>query len=366
MVSEMRTMSRRSMATLSPAELRAVTGDAPGDHAGTGSRSSRSAVPGNESLELRKISKASGVKITRRREEKRGTSTRVRYVEGEEDFDLGSARPHSAGSGRTHLGGAWMQHPTTGVKKTYSNGDLMSVWKVTQELKLPLEDVRLAAKMFREFGTFDSGEGKLLEGQLDREAFKKVICKLSGKALEDLPANLLSGPFTQVSRCSSDRWLGFKDFAEWYHTRGFDASLNLTQDDEFLLNLAKKHSMKQPDVERYHSIFKESDEDESGCIDFWEFPQVLYKCAKIPPRIGLPPSRVNQLWRIADADGSGEIDFEEFLVFYRKYFDVSANAADPFEGYYRDIRRVSIAVSERARRSGQGTLGLEVQGTLGL
>jgi len=116
--------------------------------------------------------------------------------------------------------------------------------------------------------------------------------------------------------------------------------------------------MKQPDVERYNTIFRESDEDESGFIDFWEFPSVLYRCAKIPPRIGLPPARVNQLWRIADADGSGEIDFEEFLVFYRKYFDMTANAHDPFEGYYRDIRRVTLAVTERDKREKKGTLGL--------
>ncbi|CAK0892455.1 unnamed protein product [Prorocentrum cordatum] len=92
------------------------------------------------------------------------------------DFDFpGSGRPHSAGSGRAHLGGAWMQHPTTGTVKTTSNGDLMTVWKVTHELKLPLEDVRIAAKTFREFATFTEGEGKLLEGQLCKEEFEKCV-----------------------------------------------------------------------------------------------------------------------------------------------------------------------------------------------
>lgn len=52
------------------------------------------------------------------------------------------------------------------------------------------------------------------------------------------------------------------------------------------------------------------------------------------------------LWTQADTDGSGEIDFEEFVVFYRKYFDSGGDAC-PFEEFYAKVaqagRRSSAA-----------------------
>jgi len=72
-------------------------------------------------------------------------------------------------------------------------------------------------------------------------------------------------------------------------------------------------------------------------IESSEFPDLLCKCAKIPEH-GLSAQRVKQFWNDADTDGSGEVDFEEFMCFYRKYFDLKDSDRAGFENFYRGVR----------------------------
>lgn len=47
------------------------------------------------------------------------------------------------------------------------------------------------------------------------------------------------------------------------------------------------------------------------------------------------------MWRNADKDGSGSIDFEEFVAFYVKVFgDTFETDFDPVADYYRSMRRI--------------------------
>ncbi|CAE7808126.1 CML13 [Symbiodinium sp. CCMP2592] len=55
----------------------------------------------------------------------------------------------------------------------------------------------------------------------------------------------------------------------------------------------------------------------------------------------LPHERLMSMWRSADKDGSGSIDFDEFVAFYMKYFgDTFETEFDPVTDYYRSMRRV--------------------------
>ncbi|CAE8622603.1 unnamed protein product [Polarella glacialis] len=91
------------------------------------------------------------------------------------------------------------------------------------------------------------------------------------------------------------------------------------------------------EAERYRQAFDEFDSDGSGAIGEGEFESLLRKCAKVPSHVEIPAKRFRLLWKECDVD----VDFEEFLVMYKRYFDTSGSGkAGGFETFYRTIRPV--------------------------
>merc|ERR1712187_1004283 len=109
--------------------------------------------------------------------------------------------------------------------------------------------------------------------------------------------------------------------------------------------IARKHGLPIVAVERYKTSFDTFDEDESGMIEYDEFEKLLCALIKVPKDLNLPTSRVRQFWTETDADGSGAIGFEEFLLFYTRYFTVASESACPVESFYRGLRQVSVSRS---------------------
>jgi len=131
--------------------------------------------------------------------------------------------------------------------------------------------------------------------------------------------------------------LSFREFAIWYSSHCFVEDLHLDAKEQALRKLARKLGLSASEIDMYKRRFDTFDEDGSGSIDAEEFKEVLYKCGNVPRHIGLPATRINQLWAAADIDGSGELDFEEFVVFCRKYFKASSSGragVDGFERFY--------------------------------
>lgn len=130
----------------------------------------------------------------------------------------------------------------------------------------------------------------------------------------------------------------FSDFAFWYASWSFDECLNLTKAERDMRELARKYNMKVVDVDRYRRAFDQCDTDKGGTIDETEFEGLVRKCAKVPMCVEIPAARFRQFWKECDKDGSGQADFEEYLQFYRKYFDEENGSGLGFEGYYRSFR----------------------------
>merc|ERR1712182_71370 len=72
--------------------------------------------------------------------------------------------------------------------------------------------------------------------------------------------------------------------------------------------------------------FQQFDEDGSGFIEFPEFVRLLHKLLKIPKTAELPANRLNMFWKEIDADGSGSVCADEFLTWFIRYFDVKGNS----------------------------------------
>lgn len=60
---------------------------------------------------------------------------------------------------------------------------------------------------------------------------------------------------------------------------------------------------------------------------------------KIPKNLEIPASRLKSFWQLADLDGGGSLDFQEFVLWYRKYCE-NPSGDDPITGFYRNIRNV--------------------------
>merc|ERR1712032_887367 len=131
--------------------------------------------------------------------------------------------------------------------------------------------------------------------------------------------------FGQARRAASDK-LKFKEFAQWYSRYGYCEDVLLTQTQRWLRELARKYDLHDHDIERYKARFDDFDIDGDGRMAFAEFGDFLCAMAKVPAHLNLPPSRVKQFWKDTDVDDSGTIDFEEFVIFFKKLFNARRSA----------------------------------------
>merc|ERR1712113_580738 len=98
----------------------------------------------------------------------------------------------------------------------------------------------------------------------------------------------------------------FTEFATWYSSVCFsEAFQHLDEAECHLRNMVRKHNLPFFEVERYHRLFNKYDTDKGGTICKEEFGPFIIECLQIPANVGLPESRLHELWRTADMDGSG-------------------------------------------------------------
>lgn len=238
--------------------------------------------------------------------------------------DTASAdRPATPSSVMKGAGSAIVDH-----RKTSTPTDL--VW-VARAANLSLDNCKQAWELFRPQASPD--------GTLSLAQFAKILLQASGRSsLAELPAGMLDKACNGARKDNTSTALTFSDFAQWYSTWGFDENVTLTGDERSFRDLCRRHEMNVLEVERYQRIFNEFDHDGSGKIDETEFEGLLRRCARVSLTVEIPAARFRQLWKQCDVDGSGLISFEEFLTFYRKYFDDSSGECLGFEGYYRCVR----------------------------
>mmetsp|Transcript_42052 Transcript_42052/g.118912 ORF Transcript_42052/g.118912 Transcript_42052/m.118912 type:complete len:401 (-) Transcript_42052:347-1549(-) len=224
------------------------------------------------------------------------------------------------------------------IPRMAAGSEEQQVSSLAAMLNLPLERASSAYRLFKDHAD-SPGEGASLvdESRLTKTQFGKLACAMTGcHSEDDLPAGIVDDAFKSADKDGGGE-IDFSEFAIWFTANSFSERLTLDAGQRALRKLARTYSMSYAQVDQYKQHFDKFDLDRSGMIESDEFQNLLCKCAKIPAS-GLAHSRVQQLWRAADADGSGEVDFEEFLVFYRKYFDVAAGEGAGFENFYRGVR----------------------------
>eukprot|EP00933_Yihiella_yeosuensis_P048882 TRINITY_DN4533_c0_g1_i1.p1 TRINITY_DN4533_c0_g1~~TRINITY_DN4533_c0_g1_i1.p1 ORF type:complete len:585 (+),score=126.75 TRINITY_DN4533_c0_g1_i1:91-1845(+) len=211
---------------------------------------------------------------------------------------------------------------------------LQQVWEVFEEVCTPViksnaKDPQKVIDVFQ-------------DAELNHERFAKVLCKLTGvEDPESLPDGLMYRSFTDADQ-NRNQSIGFLEFALWYSRHGFLENILLTDEQRQVRSTARKFGMPVTEVEQYKRKFDLFDEDRSGVIEFSEFKKLLGIVVKVPGNLQLPEARIRQFWQESDVDNNGAICFEEFLLFYKRYFNPADPSACPFEEYYRGIRRVPV------------------------
>ncbi|KAF4742936.1 hypothetical protein FOZ63_015199 [Perkinsus olseni] len=93
-----------------------------------------------------------------------------------------------------------------------------------------------------------------------------------------------------------------------------------TEEESRLRQLAKRYGMSILDVEKIKQEFDKYDVDASGAIEKEEFHSIVRNILGAKEKYDLSQKRLEEFWKMLDADDSGSVTLEEFLGFFWKYF----------------------------------------------
>jgi Ca2+-binding EF-hand superfamily protein len=205
--------------------------------------------------------------------------------------------------------------------------------RLARKYHLDLYEVKYILKCFVEADENGSGG-------LDKQEFEMVVRKLfEVPASASVDPMMLEKAWEKMSGggSSTTAEANAEVFVEWYTQNMFtpmvtntmnaaDPSANESYD------LAKKHNITPPQVDKIKKKFNVFDVDGSGHIDFQEFMQMLCYVLKAKNVEDVSEDRAMRFWQEIDIDGSGEIDFPEFCGWFVKYFNPDEEEMDMSRG----------------------------------
>lgn len=118
----------------------------------------------------------------------------------------------------------------------------------------------------------------------------------------------------------------------------FNEVVNLSREEREMRMLARRHDIPLHFAEEVCREFRRYDTAGSGSLKYEQFAHVVrtitMQRAETPAAYSLlhenvPESRIRHLWQLVDRDGSGCICLEEFLVWFYRTFQATAESTKP-------------------------------------
>lgn len=176
---------------------------------------------------------------------------------------------------------------------------------------------------------------RAVAGRFCKQDLQRFLCNLFHA--REIPDSILDEIYYRT--CQGDSPLGFdmEAFLAW-HMCSFSTVAKLrgdkaaVQKSVTLDEICAKHGFGPNDLDKVRRVFVKYDTDGSGVMDKDEFELmiVVYLGAT---RADISKERLATWWREIDADGSGEVEFPEFVDWYVKYFG-SADSMTPSQAFY--------------------------------
>jgi len=94
--------------------------------------------------------------------------------------------------------------------------------------------------------------------------------------------------------------------------------MHMTPEERMLRRMSNEYSIDYEEVAKVYVFFQTFDDDGTNSLERSEFEELLIKIHGVQDKSELPQTRLDFFWRQADEDGSGSINFEEFLVWHTK------------------------------------------------
>jgi len=225
--------------------------------------------------------------------------------------------------------GAERQHQVCKVEQTPRKGSI----KAAQEV------VRDASQVQRIFRHFDADQS----GVIEPKEFIPLLSKLMKQPKSVLDKEDVWKAWDEVDRDGSGT-INFDEFQKWYcgtfkvdHVTDFRDFINdsmESKDQRWLRDVAAGLGIDLMEVEKIYKEFRTVDADDSGLIDYEEFKRLIQQqivggyegSTKVPAKV------VDKFWMDVDVDRDGSISFEEFAVWYVKFF---WSGVSPMESYYQ-------------------------------
>jgi len=174
--------------------------------------------------------------------------------------------------------------------------------------RVPIREVRERRHEFKLLNTTGGGCG-----YLNLEEFHKMVRqRFNIHASEPIPPRIVWG-------CESAEYgrFGFEDYLLWCRRTDYvEEQLVHDPKERALRQISREHGFACLDVEKVKAVFDTFDSDKSDAIDEEEFGNVICTLMKAGHPSDIGAKKLKRFWMEVDTDGSGEISFSEFLLWY--------------------------------------------------
>lgn len=208
-----------------------------------------------------------------------------------------------------------------------------SLYQLATATKLSLIDVLAGRKAF---------EAQDVEnrGTLDFSGFVEAVLNLQKETHGTCASTAEVEQLCALTWKEDESGMDLLQFLYWFSNNGFSDVL-LSEEDKWICRLSKQYQITRVEVENVKRHFDAYDEDKNGNIDMQEFTQIIKKSLQIPMELDVPEARIRHYWSQIDTDGSGIIEFQEFLPWWLNHFakaSAKKTLSKPFEDFYKMVR----------------------------
>jgi Ca2+-binding EF-hand superfamily protein len=229
-----------------------------------------------------------------------------------------------AESKENHPEDDWL--PQVVQKKPSKEAPTGEASRLARKYYMDLFEVKYILRLFTEAD--DNGSGGL-----DKQEFETILRKLFEiPASQKVEEKMLDLAWDKMMADGNGE-ASPDSFLEWYKNNMFTSMVREADSAGqpgagLSYELAKKHGIEAPQVDKIQKRFEEFDVDGSGKIDYEEFLLMLVYVLKAKSAADISEDRAQRFWKEIDADGSGEIDFPEFVEWFVKYFNPDEQEMD--------------------------------------